>query len=142
NFSRIREPPAPRAWLLCRPGMCEEGREHAFATRAAATELSTIFSGGSLCGLADSELLDRFLSARGELAELAFAALVERHGPMVLRVCRGIAPDWHDAEDAFQATFLVLARKATTIRKRDSLPSFLHGIAVRAARDVRDAWRR
>lgn len=65
----------------------------------------------------DGQLLDRFIRQH---EEAAFAALVYRHGPMVLSVCRRILPRLHDAEDAFQATFLVLAKKARSIRKRHS----------------------
>src|SRR5262245_14187245 len=64
----------------------------------------------------DRELLDHFVSRR---EEAAFAALLERHGAMVLGVCRRILRDTHDAEDACQAAFLVLARKAGSVRKRD-----------------------
>jgi RNA polymerase sigma factor (sigma-70 family) len=101
--------------------------------------LRAIFEDGSASILSDDQLLERFLCRRDEAAELAFALLVRRHGPMVLRVCRAILREPHDADDAFQATFLVLARKARAIRKRDSLASFLHGVSLRAARDIRAA---
>src|SRR5262249_33878057 len=71
------------------------------------------------------------------IGELAFAELVERHGPMVLRVCRGVLVDRHDAQDAFQATFLVLACRARSIRGRDSLGPWLHGVAHRVASKAR-----
>ena len=58
------------------------------------------------------QLLERFTAQGGETAELAFATLVERHGPMVLRVCRSVLRDPDEAQDAFQATFLVLVRRA------------------------------
>src|SRR5215469_281744 len=78
----------------------------------------------------DRELLDDF-AARG--SEAAFAALVSRHGPMVLRAARRVLGHEQDAEDAFQATFLVLARNAGSIRKREAVASWLHGVAYRTA---------
>jgi RNA polymerase sigma factor (sigma-70 family) len=89
--------------------------------------------------MTDAELLERFLDhgRRGEAAEAAFAALVERHGPMVLAVCRRILRDEHDAEDAFQATFLVLVRKARTIARREVLGPWLYGVARHSAQQAR-----
>jgi RNA polymerase sigma factor (sigma-70 family) len=88
----------------------------------------------------DAQLLERY-TVRGE--ETAFAQLVRRHGPMVLGVCRRVLRQEQDAEDAFQATFLVLARRATAIRKSDSVGSWLHGVARRVAgRAQRAAARR
>src|SRR5262245_4965880 len=78
----------------------------------------------------DRQLLERFVRG-GE--ESAFAALVRRHGGLVLGLCRRLLRDAHAAEDAFQATFLVLARKAASIRLPDSLPSWLYGVAYRLA---------
>jgi RNA polymerase sigma factor (sigma-70 family) len=95
--------------------------------------IRTLFNVGTFGGLTDGQLLERFTACTGEAAELAFAALVERHGPMVLRVCRSVLREPHDAQDAFQATFLVLVRKAGSIRNRDSLASWLHGVACRTA---------
>jgi RNA polymerase sigma factor (sigma-70 family) len=90
--------------------------------------------------LADRELLDRFVGARDEAA---FTALIERHGPMVFGVCRRALPSFHDAEDACQATLLVLARKAASIRKKTSLGIWLHGVACRVAANLkRDHTRR
>jgi RNA polymerase sigma factor (sigma-70 family) len=83
---------------------------------------------------ADVELLERFA---GQRDEAAFAALVARHGPMVLRVCRRVLPDWQAAEDAFQATFLILARKAGALSRRECLAGWLHGVAYRVAARAR-----
>jgi hypothetical protein len=77
--------------------------------------------------LPDRELLERFVTDHDEAA---FAAIVQRHGPLVVGVCRRILRTKHHAEDACQATFLVLARKAAAIRKRESLASWLYGVAL------------
>ena len=92
----------------------------------------------------DGQLLERFLAREDPAAsEAAFAVLVDRHGPMVLRVCAAILGDPHDAHDAFQATFLLLVSKASTIRSRESVGDWLFGIARRvAARASIDAARR
>src|SRR3954447_20115140 len=82
----------------------------------------------------DGALLERFL-AEGD--DSAFEALVVRHGPMVLGVCRRILISPHDADDAFQATFLVLARKAARLRAPDRLGPWLYGVATRVARKAR-----
>jgi RNA polymerase sigma factor (sigma-70 family) len=96
--------------------------------------IQILWGAGTLTGLGDRQLLERFL-ARGEpAAEAAFAALVRRHGPMVLRVCRQLLGDRHAAEDAFQATFLVLARRAHALRQPDLLAPWLFGVATRTAR--------
>src|SRR5438105_9757009 len=86
--------------------------------------------------LADSALLERFLTRRDEAA---FEALIRRHGPMVLGVCRRVLQDPHDAEDAFQATFLVFVRKAASIAKRELLGNWLYGVAYHTARAARSA---
>ena len=97
---------------------------------------------GTFAGMSDGQLLERFLARGGEAGELAFAVLVERHGPMVLRVCRAALGDRHDAEDAFQATFLALVRGAGAIRRRDSVAPWLHGAALRVAACARAAGAR
>jgi RNA polymerase sigma factor (sigma-70 family) len=84
--------------------------------------------------LTDGQLLDGYLANRDEAA---FQALLERHGPMVLGVCRRVLNDRHDAEDAFQATFLVLVKKAATIRPRERVGHWLYGVAYRTALEAR-----
>ena len=86
----------------------------------------------------DQQLLRRF-AVEGD--EAAFEALLRRHGPMVLGVCRRVLDCTQDVEDAFQATFVVLARKAATIRKPESVGSWLHGVAFRIARQIKAATR-
>jgi RNA polymerase sigma factor (sigma-70 family) len=99
----------------------------------------TIFRDGVAAELTDRELLERFARrADGETsAERAFAALVARHGPMVLRVCRAGLRDEHDAHDAFQAVFLVLVHKARSLWVRDSLGPWLHDVARRVSAHAR-----
>jgi RNA polymerase sigma factor (sigma-70 family) len=92
---------------------------------------------GTLSGVSDSQLLARFAAHRDELAEIAFAALVHRHGRMVLRVCEQVLGDRHAAEDAFQVTFLILARKAGSIGRPELVGHWLHGVALRTAREAR-----
>jgi RNA polymerase sigma factor (sigma-70 family) len=82
----------------------------------------------------DQELLGRFVDHSDEAA---FAALVQRHGDMVLGVCRRVLHDAHHADDAWQATFLVLARKAASVRQRQSVGSWLHGVAFHAAANMK-----
>ncbi len=100
-------------------------------------ELKTLFNIGVIRELTDGQLLERFATDRGEAAELAFAVLVERHGPMVLRVCRTVLGGEFDSDDAFQATFLVLVQKARGLWVRDSLGPWLHQVAFRAASRAR-----
>ena len=84
--------------------------------------------------LQDDQLLARFFEHR---EDAAFAALVERYGPLVYGVCRRILSDANDAEDAFQATFLVLVRKGATLREPGKLASWLYGVAYRTARKLK-----
>jgi RNA polymerase sigma factor (sigma-70 family) len=90
----------------------------------------------TLASLSDRELVERFLASR---EEASFQALLQRHGPMVLRVCRRALSDEQDVEDVFQATFLVLAREAHAIRKYESLANWLHGVAHRVAVNAQKA---
>jgi RNA polymerase sigma-70 factor (ECF subfamily) len=85
----------------------------------------------------DEQLIDQFLTGEREASERAFETLVKRHGPMVLGICRHILSRDQDAEDAFQATFLTLARKAGTIRDRQVLVCWLHEVAYRTALQAR-----
>ena len=97
-------------------------------------DLDRAAGGGSVVGLSDGELLGRFAARRDAGGEAAFAALVARHGPMVLATCRGrLRRHPGDADDAFQATFLVLARRAGSVRVDGSLGPWLHGVARRVA---------
>ena len=107
------------------------------SSRGVWKQLDGLFRHGAASHLSDEELLGRFVARRDEAAEAAFAALVERYGPMVLGVCRRVLGDRHEAEDAFQATFLVLARKAGSIARRAQLANWLFGVACRTALDAR-----
>jgi RNA polymerase sigma factor (sigma-70 family) len=82
----------------------------------------------------DRQLLERFISARDEAA---FEMLVRRHGAMVLGVCRRVLGSWHDAEDAFQASFLALARQAKSTAWRESVSGWLHDVAYRSAMRIK-----
>ncbi|WP_165248683.1 RNA polymerase sigma factor [Paludisphaera soli] len=101
-----------------------------------ARSFERLFDEGSAVGCSDAQLLDRFVQRRDESA---FAAIVERHGPMVLGVCRRFLRDPNDVDDAFQAVFLVLARKAGGLRSRDLLGNWLFGVACRVAARARIA---
>jgi RNA polymerase sigma factor (sigma-70 family) len=96
----------------------------------ASRDLESLFNGDAASQKTDGQLLDRFLVKRDDVA---FEVLVSRHASMVFRTLNRVLPRRHDAEDAFQATFLILARKAASVRNRDSLGPWLHGVATRIA---------
>ena len=97
-------------------------------------DIHTLFHVGTTNGVTDAQLLDRF-KARSDLdsSEAAFAALLDRHGPMVLGVCRRALRNPDDVADTFQATFLILVRKANSVRVDDSLGRWLYGVSRRVA---------
>ena len=95
--------------------------------RLATTDLNRIVRGQTVSGLSDWQLLERYLEGRDEVA---FEALVARHGPMVLGVCRRMLADHTDVDDAFQATFLVLVRRARQLGPGDAIGPWLHGVAA------------
>jgi RNA polymerase sigma factor (sigma-70 family) len=97
---------------------------------AALRRLNRLWADGTITGFSDVQLLERFVVGRDAAA---FEALVAHHGPMVLGVCRGILNDPNDAEDAFQATFLILVKKSTTLRRHDALGPWLYRVAHRVA---------
>ncbi len=97
---------------------------------AALRQINRLFADGAVTGLSDAQLLERFVGRRDATS---FEALVARHGPMVLSVCRGILRDPNDADDAFQATFLILVKKAGSIRGNVVLGGWLYRVAHRVA---------
>jgi RNA polymerase sigma factor (sigma-70 family) len=107
-------------------------------TTSVIRQLESLFTSGSVAGLTDRQLIEQFVTGRDSLAaQAAFAAIVARHGPMVLGVCRQLLGDYQRAEDAFQAVFFVLARRARAIRDPDLLSNWLYGVALRTARKAR-----
>ena len=103
-------------------------------------DFRALFGSGTLAGSGDGLLLERFITRRDEVA---FEELMARHGPVVLSICRRWLDDPRDVEDAFQATFLILVRKAASLRDRDALSSWLYGVALRVVRRARsNAMRR
>lgn len=96
-------------------------------------DLQTLYELGRIGDCTDDQLLEQFRSREGYAAEVAFSTLIHRHGPMVLRVCRSVLSDEHDAQDAFQATFLVLVNGASAVRDRSSVASWLYGVALRVS---------
>src|SRR5437870_2599543 len=102
--------------------------------RSVARHLRSLAQGPPDGDLSDERLLARFASGR---EEAVFAELVRRHGPLVFRVCRHVLRNDADAEDAFQAAFLVLAARAASLRDCRSLAGWLHGVAYRIALNAR-----
>ncbi len=100
-------------------------------------DMHTLFETGTASGLSDGQLLERFASQRDASGEAAFEVLVQRHGPMVWRVCHIALPDAAEVQDAFQATFLVLVRRCRSIRRLESVGSWLFGVASRVAARAR-----
>ena len=98
--------------------------------RLASPDLGRVFQGETVSGLSEWQLLERYLEARDEVA---FEALVSRHGPMVHGVCRRMLADSSDVDDAFQATFLVLVRRARQLGPSDAIGPWLYGVATRVA---------
>jgi RNA polymerase sigma factor (sigma-70 family) len=107
------------------------------SAKGACRQIRTLYALGTLGSMTDAQLLALFLTHGGDEAEDAFSALVDRHGPMVLAVCRRMLKNTHDAEDAFQATFFILARRAASLARREKLAGWLHGVAVRTASEAR-----
>jgi RNA polymerase sigma factor (sigma-70 family) len=102
-------------------------------SRPLGQQVERLWGLGTGSGLSDAELLERFNGTKSPVSDQAFEVLVERHGPMVLGVCRHILRRPQDADDAFQATFLVLVRKARSIRVGTSLAPWLYAVAHRTA---------
>src|SRR5215208_2883131 len=93
---------------------------------AVVRQVGRLFEPGTVAGLSEWQLLDRYVSRRDEAA---FEAIVARHGPTVLGVCRRVLADPNDVDDAFQATFLVLVKKASSLGEGDAIGHWLYGVA-------------
>ena len=100
-------------------------------------QMQRIFNLGTVGMVSDAQLLDWFVSLKDESAEAAFEELMIRHGPMVFGICKSVLRDAHDAQDAFQAVFMVLANRASAIRRKNSVASWLFGVAQRVAARAR-----
>ena len=107
------------------------------AAEAISHDLNSLFQVGVVAGLTDAQLLEQFKTATESGSQLAFDAIVRRHGAMVMGICRRLLGNHHDAEDAFQATFIVLAVRAGAVRKGRSLGPWLHGVAARICHRAR-----
>src|SRR5215469_8257649 len=99
-------------------------------------QIRRMAAGQPLRQMSDSELIAQFV---GQHDEAAFRVLMDRYGPMVLRVCKRILGNDHDAEDAYQATFVVLTSKAGAQRWKESVGAWLHGVAVSVASNAKRA---
>jgi DNA-directed RNA polymerase specialized sigma24 family protein len=110
------------------------------AKDTAIRQIQTLYQAGAIGGFSDRELLEQFVC--GSEREAAFEVLVERHGPIVRATCRSLFGDIHEADDAFQATFLVLARRAGSIRNKEAVASWLYAVAARIALRTRVESRR
>ena len=106
-------------------------------SQAVPKPLRFLLETGSMAGMTDGQLVERFAASRDSAGEAAFAVLVSRHGPMVLGTCRSLLGDRHTADDAFQAVFLVLARRAASIRQPELVAPWLHAVATKIARKAR-----
>ena len=93
---------------------------------AALRQITHLWADGTITGFCDAQLLERFVSGHDATA---FESLVAHHGPTVLSVCTGILNDPNDAEDAFQATFLILVKKSSTLRRHEALGPWLYRVA-------------
>ncbi len=107
---------------------------YGMGSRSLFGQFRTLFGSGTLSGLGEGALLERFLAQKDETA---FEEILARHGPMVLGICRRWLDDPHDVDDAFQAVFLILIRKAATLRDRNSLSNWLYGVSLRVAQRAR-----
>ncbi|MFO0892189.1 MAG: RNA polymerase sigma factor [Isosphaeraceae bacterium] len=106
------------------------------AGSTATGQIRRLLESGTASELTENQLLERFI-AQGD--EAAFALLVDRHGPMVIGVCRRFLRDPNDVDDAFQATFLILVRKAGSLRDRELLGNWLYGVACKVAHRARSS---
>ncbi len=110
----------------------------AIASRDLIKQLNNLFGRGTLAGLGEGQLLERFVR---EHDETAFEKIGARHGPMVLGICQRQLDNSHDIDDAFQAVFLILVRKAGSLRDRNALSSWLYGVALKVGRCAAQAPR-
>jgi polysaccharide export outer membrane protein len=107
------------------------------SSTAVLQDIQALFDSGTASGLSDRQLLDRLKNGSRASAEGAFEVLVLRHGPMVLQVCSNVLGNAADAQDAFQATFLVLVRRSSSIKSLESVGGWLYGVACRVAARAR-----